>query len=161
MLPIQPALCVRKQSLGSNPVGCAFLQTNLLRPGVTAEMDVGRPSRQHETLPKIPTGEPLTRLAETDPGISSAVRIHGNVLELAGRVKQESNSRFIGFWLHWQFYFHTIRGSFGVGNSTRPRLGRNIACRWIKIKNGGASPFYIMMWGLQGTCNCPSISKFT
>ena len=55
-------------------------------------MDVDHPSRQSsqtgEVLPEGSSGESPARWAETDTGISSAVRIHGNVLELAGRVQK-------------------------------------------------------------------------
>ena len=55
-------------------------------------MDVDHPSWQSsqggEVLPKGSSGESPARWAETDAGISSAVRIHGHVLELAGRVQK-------------------------------------------------------------------------
>ena len=53
-------------------------------------MDVDQPSWQSAqggaVLPEDSLGEAPARWAEADAGISSAVRIHGHVLELAGRV---------------------------------------------------------------------------
>ena len=53
-------------------------------------MDVDQPSWQSAqggaVLPEGSSGESPARWAEADAGISSAVRIHGHVLELAGRV---------------------------------------------------------------------------
>ena len=55
-------------------------------------MDVDQPSWQSAqggaVLPEGSSGESLARWAEADARISSAVRIHGHVLELAGRVQK-------------------------------------------------------------------------
>ena len=55
-------------------------------------MDVDQPSWQSAqggaVLPEGSSGESPARWAEADAGISSAVRIHGHVLELAGRVQK-------------------------------------------------------------------------
>ena len=57
----------------------------------TPRMDLDQPSWQASQscgdLPEHSSGEPSTRVAATESGVSSAVRIHGNVLELAGRVQ--------------------------------------------------------------------------
>ena len=55
-------------------------------------MDVDQPSWQSTqegaNMPKGSSGESPARWTETDAGISSAVRIHGHVLELAGQVQK-------------------------------------------------------------------------
>ena len=59
--------------------------------GDSPRLDPGQPAWQSSAemtgLPKDSPGEPPIREAAAETGISSAVRIHGNVLELAGRVR--------------------------------------------------------------------------
>ena len=54
-------------------------------------MDLDQPSWQasqrNGDLPEHSSGEPSTEVVAAESGVSSAIRIHGNVLELARRVQ--------------------------------------------------------------------------
>ena len=82
-------------------------------------------------LPEHSSGEPSTGVAAAKSGVSSAVRIHGNVLELAGRVQSYPTKGVAGFWLDRQLYFNTIRGSCGAEGTARPRMAEDHAGGWV------------------------------
>ena len=57
------------------------------RPRMALDQPSWQASQAGGDLPEHSSGEPSTGVAAAESGVSSAVRIHGNVLELAGRVQ--------------------------------------------------------------------------
>ena len=122
--------------------------------GDSPRLDSGQPAWQSSAemtgLPKDSPGEPPIREAAAETGISSAVRIHGNVLELAGRVRGVSTRVLLDSGSTGNFISTQFLTAVGLPVQPDPEWEEITLADGSKLRTEGRVQFQLRCGGYKG-----------
>ena len=116
-------------------------------------MDLDQPSWQASqrdgVLPEHSSGEPSTGVAIAESGVNSAVRIHGNVLELAGRVQNYPTRVLLDSGLTGNFISTQFVAAVGLKVQPDPEWQEITLADGSKLKTEGRVQFTLRCGGYK------------
>ena len=119
------------------------------RPRMGLDQPSWQPPDEGE-LPEHSSGEPPTREARAEAGISSAVRIHGNVLELAGRVQKYPTRVLLDSGSTGNFISTQFVAAVGLKVQPDPEWEEITLADGSRLKTEGRVQFMLRCGGYKG-----------
>ena len=119
------------------------------RPRMALDQPSWQASQSGGDLPEHSSEEPSTGVAVAESGVSSAVRIHGNVLELAGRVQNYPTRVLLDFGSTGNFISTQFVAAVGLTVQPDPEWQEITLADGSKLKTEGRVQFTLRCGGYK------------